>query len=370
MRILIFNWRDIKHEWAGGGEIYVQELAKRWVSMGHSVTLFCGQDVNQVLPFEEDIDGIHVIRKGSRFSVYFWAFWYYITRLRYTADVLVDVQNGIPFFTIIYSRKPKIAVVYHIHGKQFFIELPAPYSFIGYIIERYLFPLLYSRTQIQVISRTTKDDLVSLGIKEKNIHIVYCGVNGKVNLPITKHQKFSTPTLLYLGRIKKYKRVDMLVRLLPQIIQYVPTAQLIIAGWGTEASSVTDSSMRSGLRKRIRILGPVTETEKRNLLQKSWVFINPSINEGWGISVIEANLHGTPAVAFRVRGLSESIKDGKTGVLVDSEKGLIDAVIKLLMDEKLRNTLRTNAQKWASTFSWDKASQDSMKLIKHIANLS
>lgn len=367
MRILIFNWRDIKHEWAGGGEVYIHELAKHWIKMGHKVTLFCGQNTNNTLLEEEDLDGIHVIRKGNRASLFFWAFWYYVTRLNKETDVVVDVQNGIPFFTVFYVTKPKLAIVYHIHGEQFFIELPFPYSVIGFIIERFVFPLIYANVTIQAISQTTKDDLIAIGIKEKNIKIVYCGINGNNKKNTYSYQKYTSPTILYLGRVKKYKRVDILVKIMPQIIQRVPNAQLLIAGWGTEASSITDISMRSKLRKKIHILGPVSESEKRNLLKKAWIFVNPSINEGWGISVIEANLYGTTAVSYRVGGLSESIRNGKTGLLADDENGLVEAIVKLLTDTKLRNKLNKNARQWAHTFSWDKASKESIKLLEHIA---
>lgn len=362
MNILIFNWRDIRHEWAGGGEVYIHEIAKRWVSLGHNVTLFCGQDVRMKLPDEEITDGFRVVRKGGRFTLYFWAIWYYFSRFRKNTDVIVDVQNGIPFFTVFYSRKPKIAIVYHIHGKQFFIELPFPYNIVGFLIERFVFPFFYKNVPIQVISQTTKDDVVERGIPEKNIRIIYCGMEQPKN-GLTDPVKFSVPTVLYLGRIKKYKRVDMLVKIMPEILKKVPTARLLIAGWGTEASSVTDATMRSRVRKKIRIYGPVTASEKRNLLQKSWVFVNPSINEGWGISVIEANQFGTPAVAFDVPGLSESIRHGKTGLLAKNEEEFIAHITHLLTDHVLRSKMAKESYRWSRVFSWDRAAKESLQFI-------
>jgi glycosyltransferase involved in cell wall biosynthesis len=361
MRILIFNWRDIKHEWAGGSEVYIFELAKRWVKMGHDVSLFCGQDVREKLPEEETIDGIKVFRKGSMFTLYFWAFWYYMKKFKGKFDVIIDVQNGIPFFTNLYSSKPKISVVYHVHGKQFFVELPFPLSIIGYVTERYLFPTLYGSTQIMAISQTTKGDLMKLGFKKNKIKIIYCGIDEKRN---GKVHKFHDPTILYLGRIKKYKRVDLLVRIMPKILEQVPRARLLIAGWGTEASTVIDMSMRSINRRKVKIIGPVSEAEKKYLLSRAWVFVNPSIGEGWGISIIEANLHGTPAVAFNVSGLSESIKNNETGFLVPNEKELVKMVCLLLRDEDLRHRMSKNALDWAKKFNWDDAARDSIKLIE------
>jgi len=364
MNILILNWRDIKNEWAGGGEVYVFELAKRWVKIGHKVTLFCSQGIWQPLSSEEVIGGIHIYRRGGRYSIYFWAAWYYFTKFRRTTDIIVEVQNGTPFFSVLYSRKPKIAVVYHIHDRQFFIELWFPLNIIGYIIERYIFPLLYSRTNIMAISKTTKKELEKLGIPRKNIEIVYCGIDEKE--PLGKGKKLSFPTILYLGRIKKYKRVSLLVKLMPKILSRVPSARLIIAGWGTEAATVMDMSMRGNNRKKVKIVGPVSEAEKKVLLSKVWVFVNPSIGEGWSISVIEANLHGTPAVAFNVPGLSESIRNGETGFLVENDSEFIDKICEILDNHILRKQLSENAIKWAKSFSWDRSAEESLRILERV----
>lgn len=366
MNILILNWRDIKNEWAGGGEVYVFELAKRWVKMGHKVSLFSGQDIRSKLPEEETIDGIKIYRKGGIYSLYFWAFWYYLKKLRKECDIVIDVQNGMPFFSTIYSRKPKVSIAYHIHGKQFFIEFPFPLNIIGYLIERYFFPIFYFKIKIIAISKTTSDGLIKIGFNKKNISIVYCGIKDKkINLN-NEIKKFKNPTILYLGRIKKYKRVDMLVKIMPEIIKNNPKARLIIAGWGTEASGLTDMVMRNSFRRRIDILGPVTESEKNKLLSRSWVFVNPSIGEGWSIAVMESNMHGTPAVAFNVPGLSESIVHGKTGLLAWDKKDMIEKISKILNDKEYRKKISENAAKWANSFSWDKAAKQSEALLNEV----
>src|SRR3989344_9124609 len=156
MRILIFNWRDIKHSWAGGAEIYIFEQSSRWVKMGHKVTVFCGQDSEKNLPSFEIINGINIYRKGGRYNLYLWAAWYYLTRFRNKVDIVIDVENGIPFFTPLFCRIPKITYVHHIHGKQFFYEFPKPLSYIGYAIERFAFPLLYKHLPVVAVSKTTQ----------------------------------------------------------------------------------------------------------------------------------------------------------------------------------------------------------------------
>lgn len=360
MKILLLNWRDMKNEWAGGAEIYVTELAKRWIKEGHEVTFFCGQNYLQNLPREETIDGIKIIRRGGRYTLYLWAAWYYLTRFRKECEVIVEAQNGVPFFTRLYSRKPIVAIYFHVHGKQFFIELPPPISYVGFIMEKILFPFFYRTTPIVAISQTTKSDLVKLGLPKKNIDIVYCGLNIASN---GKVQKFKTPTILYLGKIKKYKRVNLLIKFMPQILKKIPNARLLIAGWGTDGPYLTDVSMKSTVRRNVKIVGPVSEKEKKELMSKSWVCVNPSIHEGWGIPVIEANLFGTPTVSFKVPGLSESIQHGKTGILAKNEEEFIEGVVKLLKNKKFREALGKESTEWAKRFDWDKSAEQFLSII-------
>lgn len=362
MNILIFNWRDIKNSWAGGSEIYVHEIAKRLVKKGNDVTLFCAEDPQKKLSSEEIIDGIKIVRKGGRFTVYFWAPIYYWKKLRKKTDIIIDAQNGIPFFTPLFSlRKKKFCLVFHVHGKQFFYEMPFPLNFIGFFIEKYLFSLIYRKQKIITISKTTKEELRKIGFKRKNIRLVYVGVDQPKDRNDIK--KYSRPTIIYLGRIKRYKRVDLLVKIMPKILENIPNARLLIAGWGTEGGDVTDVVMRGTVRKHVDILGPVSDSEKKELLSRSWVFVNPSIHEGWSISVLEANLYGTPAVAFRVPGLSESIVDGKTGILCSPNDDIANCIVRLLLDRKKCDEYGKNAKKWSKEFNWDKSTEDFIKIL-------
>ncbi|KKR90991.1 MAG: hypothetical protein UU42_C0027G0008, partial [Candidatus Woesebacteria bacterium GW2011_GWA1_41_13b] len=149
-----------------------------------------------------------------------------------------------------------------------------------------------------------------------------------------------------------------------EVLKKKPGAKLIIAGWGTEASGLIDSVMRGKSRRRIHIMGPVTETEKRMLLSRSWLFVNPSIGEGWSIAVIESNVHGTPAVAFNVSGLSESIIDGKTGILAKDREDLIEKILEIINNKKLRDTMSKEARTWAENFNWDKAASHTLGIIE------
>lgn len=366
MNILIFNWRDIKHSWAGGGEICIFEQASRWVKIGHKVTVFCGEDLYKKLPSFEDVDGIKIFRKGGRFSVYFWTIWRYLFVSREKFDVVIDVENGIPFFTPIFFTIPIVCYVHHVHDKQFFYELPRFLAIIGYILEHFIFPVIYRNIPIIAVSKTTQKELLKIGFNKKNIKIVYNGINKDTTSMKTPIKKFSNPTILYLGRIKKYKRVDLLVSIFQNIVKKVPRVRLVIAGWGTEGLHVTDLVMKDQLRKKITIRGSVNNAEKKILLAKSWVFVNPSIGEGWSIAVIEANLYGTPAVSFNVSGLAESIKHEETGLLAKDEDDLINKICEILKDRNLRQKLSKNAAKWSNNFSWDRSARESLQILEKV----
>lgn len=364
MNILIFNWRDIKNSWAGGSELYIHELAKRWKKAGNTITMLAAQDPFQDLPNEEMIDGVRIIRKGGRLSVYFWLPYIYLSKLRKNTDIIIDIENGIPFFTPLFSLKKKIALVYHVHGKQFFYELSFPLNLVGFILEKYIFPILYQRTPIIAISKSTKDELIKLGFRKSNISIVTPGLQyPAVN---KKTRKYKRPTILYLGRIKKYKRLDILIDVFPEILKKVPNARLIVAGWGTEAPQISDIIMKNGFRRNVELLGPVSEKEKRMLLQKSWVMVNPSLHEGWGITVIEANYYGTPAVAFHVPGLSDAIKNNVTGFLCKSNDEFVQKITLLMQKKLLREKMSKKAHTFAKELTWEKASRNSLSLIKHV----
>lgn len=355
----------MKHSWAGGSEMYIQELASHWVLKKNNVTLFCAQDPYQQLPEKQVQDGVTIYRKGGRLTVYFWALVYYLKYFRRSTDFVVDVENGIPFFTPLYCGKKKMCLVYHVHGKQFFYELPFPLNFVGFFLEQYIFPFIYRNIPLIAISESTKRELIKLGFKSKYISIISPGVSmdGK---KAEKISKFKKPTLLYLGRIKKYKRLSILVEIFPEILKQFPNVRLIIAGWGSEAPIISDLIMKSKSRRNINIVGPVNEQEKRYLLSKSWIFINPSLHEGWGISVSEANLFGTPAVTFNVPGLSDAVIHKKTGFLSNGRNDMIHNINKLIKNDSLRKKMSIESRKRALELSWSVSADLSLSLIHRI----
>ncbi len=161
--------------------------------------------------------------------------------------------------------------------------------------------------------------------------------------------------------------INLLIEILPHILKKVPNARLIIAGWGSEAPLISDMIMKSKERRNIDIIGPVSEKEKRYLLARSWVFVNPSLHEGWGNSITEANLHGTPAVAFNVPGLSDAIVNAETGFLCRDRDDMVEKVCKIIMDGKLRAKMSKHASARAKSFNWEGAAEASLRILKKLS---
>ncbi|HVZ12066.1 MAG TPA: glycosyltransferase [Patescibacteria group bacterium] len=360
-RVLIFNWRDTKHKFAGGAEVYVHELAKRWVKMGYSVTLFCGNDGTE--KHNETVDGVHVVRRGGFYTVYFWAFIYYITRFRGRYNVILDCQNGIPFFTPLYAREKIYCLMFHVHQEVFFRTLPRPLAIFASILENRLMPWAYKKKKFITISESSKQEILDLGLGRAGIEIVSPGIDLTTYKPGSK--KSEKPLVAYVGRLQYYKSVDVLINAAKKIIKEVPSIEIVIAGDGEEKRKLEKLTRDLGLGDTIKFLGRVSEEEKISLYQKAWVAVNPSLKEGWGITTIEANACGTPVVASDVPGLRDSVKNPTTGYLVEygdwdqfSEK-----ILHVIGNKSLREEFSKNSVQWAANFEWNKSAEKYEKII-------
>ncbi len=364
LRILVLNWRDTKHMWAGGAEVYVHEMAKRWVREGNLVTVFCGNDRNNKR--NETIDGVNIVRRGGFYTVYLWATIYYILRFRRNFDVIVDSENGIPFFSPLFSTKPVVLLIHHVHQEVFVTNMKFPLAYVGKFIEGKLMPFIYRNKTVITVSESSKKEIIKAGIaNEESIQIV----NPGIDIVAGRVKKSATPQLIYLGRLKAYKNVDVAIRAFAMVIEKIKKAKFLIVGEGEAIRDLQDIVIKMDLSDKISFLGKVSEKEKTRHLSESWVAVQPSDVEGWGITVLEANACKTPVVASKTNGLKDSIVDGTTGVLVPVKdtKGFAASITRLMRNEKLRTTYSKNAYSWAKNFSWDETSKDFLNVLSYEA---
>jgi glycosyltransferase involved in cell wall biosynthesis len=357
-RVLIFAWRDIKHPEMGGSEIYVHEIAKR-LTKGYKVVLFTSKPGN--LNHKDTIDGVKIVRRGNFVTVYFWAFVYYVFYFRKICDLIIDVENGLPFFTPLYSGKPKIMLLHHLHKGQWFKQYPFPVAIVGYLLESFVVPLLYRPIRIVTISPSTLSELVKAGLPQKSIFIAYNSIPSKVG---GNFKKSDFPLLLYIGRIKAYKRIEIALETLKSVRSIYPGTKLVVAGLGDHLEALKLYAEKLKVASYVDFVGFVSEKQKWELYQRAWVFLMPSIKEGWGITVIEAASCGLPTLGFNVPGVKDSVVDGQTGLLASDIHDYYSEAARLIDDSKLRKTMSAKCKGWASNFSWDKSATVFDKVIK------
>jgi len=358
MRILWFNHRDPLHPEAGGAEVRIREIGKRLVKMGCDVKLFCerwgGSRTFEIL------DGIKVFRVAGRYSLHLLV--PFILKSCGGFDIIVDdVAHAVPWFSPLFTRKPVIGQVHHVHESVLNLELP-PYLARGVILlER---GLKYIYNTFITVSESTKRELVKkFRIPEKKIFVIPNGVDLEVYRPVCR--KFDAPSVIWVGRVKRYKRVDHVLMTFKIVKEKLPSARLIIVGSGDYLFYLRLLGKKLNLRDVI-FTGRVSEAEKIRLMSGAWVIVSASVVEGWALTVTEAAACGTPCVAYNVPGLRDSVKNGETGLLAKNGNinDLADKIIKVLEDKTLRERLSRNALEYAKQFGWDRAAEDFMRVLR------
>ena len=364
-RVLIFNWRDITHTYAGGAEVYVHEIAKEWVRLGHHVTLFSGNDGKQKR--YEKIDGVQMIRRGGVYLVYLWAFGYYLFQFRNRYDIVIDCENGIPFFTPLYVRKPVYCLMHHVHQDVFFHSLPRPLAWFASFLEKTIMPLIYRKVKFITVSQSSKEEMEEHEIGRAGIYVVHPGINQE-EFSRVLYEKTTMPTILYLGRLKSYKSINVLIQAFRIVLSERPDARLVIAGSGDEEDHLKRLAKELRLTsEQVQFVGQVSHAEKVRLLQSSWMLVNPSFMEGWGIVGIEANACGTPVIASNVPGLRDSVQHGRAGYLLPygDVAAFSESILTIIRDRELRLGMEANARVWAGNFSWQKSGAAFLSVISH-----
>jgi glycosyltransferase involved in cell wall biosynthesis len=363
MKILVINWQDIKHPLGGGAEVHLHEIFKRIAARGHSVTLFCS--IFGDAPREEVIDGIRVLRSGGRHLFNFRVPMRYRMEFRYSGfDVVVDDMNKIPFFTPWFVKEPLVGMVLHLFRESIFREAFFPIALYVYLAER-LALWAYRKVPMAVISKSTEEELGRFGFPESRLRNVRIAVDREryreLGIP-----KSPVPLIGYLGRIKKYKSVDHLLKAFQIIRSQVTNAKLMIIGDGDGLPELKHLAQSLGIADAVTFTGFVSLEEKVRLINEMHVVVNTSAKEGWGLTVTEANACGVPVVASDVPGLRDAVKAGETGLLYEygNIRQLADEVLRLLRDEPLRQRLAADAKRYAATFNWDDCSERMLKLLE------
>ncbi|HVA58724.1 MAG: glycosyltransferase family 4 protein [Gemmatimonadaceae bacterium] len=362
MRILLVNWQDRENPLAGGAEIHLHEIFGRLVLKGHQVVLLCGGWSGA--PPRTVLDGIAVHRVGTRHTFPFLARRYYARHLAGTSDVLVEDVNKIPLYTPRWGAQRVMTLVPHLFGATAFREFAAPLAAAVWLAER---PLgrVYRRVPFEAISESTKEDLAHRGIDPMQVEVIYPGIDSAAYTP-APGARAAVPTFSYLGRLKHYKGVHLVIRAFAAMQHR--NAVLEIAGAGDYRARLERLAASLDLGSRVRFLGRISDEEKLALLRRSWALAFASPKEGWGITNLEAAACATPVVASNSPGIRESVRHGETGFLVPHGdiEAMAAAMDRLAADPMLVESLGVQARRFAESFTWERAADQTEQHLTRV----
>jgi glycosyltransferase involved in cell wall biosynthesis len=355
------SWRDTSHPDGGGSEVYVEQMAAAAAAHGHRTTLFCASYPGA--PSSEERDGYRIVRRGGRFTVYPWAAALYLTGRLGRPDVVIDVQNGVPFGAAAYARRARVLMlVHHVHREHWPVVLGRRGARLGWWVESRLAPRLGRRADYLTVSESTRDELADLGVDPARVRIIHNAIE-----PAPSGQapgRSPTPALCVLGRLVPHKRVELALDATARLLPEFPGLTLTVVGQGWWEDRLREHAEALSLTGHVRFTGWVDSADKHDILARSWVMALPSIKEGWGIVVLEAGQHRVPTVAFRsAGGLAESVLDGRTGLLAHDEEAFIEAIRTLLTDSALREELGEQAARHTASFDWKRSVDAFLRIL-------
>jgi glycosyltransferase involved in cell wall biosynthesis len=347
------NWLDRENPRSGGAEIHLHETFGRLAARGHSVTALVSGWPG--CPRRARLDGIDVHRTGSRYGFSLAAPRYFRKVLADEPfDVVVEDLNKIPAFTTRWAGAPTVLLVHHLFGGTAFQAAPWPVALVTWLLERTV-PVEYRNVPVVAVSESTRDDLVHRGMDPSRISVVPNGIDLERYTPGRADERYPRPTLVFLGRLSRYKRVDMVIAAVSRLAELGHDVHFLVAGAGSERERLERAADRLGVAERVDFLGFVSEEHKLEILRRSWIHVLTSEKEGWGISNLEAAACGTPTVASDAPGLRESVVHGETGLLVPHGDlhALTSALAALLTDADARASLEIGARRFAERFTWN-----------------
>jgi glycosyltransferase involved in cell wall biosynthesis len=359
-RILFLVWRDTSHPDGGGSEVYVEHMAQWLARQGHDVTIECAAHGNA--PADEVRDGVTFRRRGSWLSVYPRGLQYLASRAGRSADVVIDVHNGLPFASPLIRRHNLHVLVHHVHREQWHIIYPGLRGKVGWWIESWLAPRLYRRAPYITVSESSRRDLGKLGVDTDKITVVHNGID--VPHPSRISPRSTTPRICVVGRLVPHKQIEHALHVVAELRGRISGLHLDVVGDGWWSAELRQAADILGVSEQVTFHGHVCDAQRDAIVDASWLMLAPSVKEGWGIAIMEAAARAVPSVAYSSGGgVTESIVDGETGVLVADLDELCQQTEQLLGDTEARLTMGKKARERAQSFDWERSAAAFGRLV-------
>jgi glycosyltransferase involved in cell wall biosynthesis len=348
-RIHVLAWRDLADVEAGGSELHATTVARLWAEAGIEVTI--RTSYAQGHPPESNRDGVRVIRRAGRYLVFPRAIFSEATGRHGPRDGLVEIWNGMPFWSPVWARGPRIVFLHHVHGAMWKMVLPPNLATFGETIEKRIAPPIYRRSRIVTLSESSRRELIDeLKFKPSRVSVVPPGIDPRFSVG---GEPAEHPLVVAVGRLMPVKRFDELIRVMAEVRQTHPDAELTIVGDGAERENLEALVRDLDAADWVSMPGRLSDEALVDLYRRSWVLASASAAEGWGMTITEAAACGTPAVVTDIPGHRDAVRDGVTGVLSTDMRALARDISRLLTERDIRDRMRAAGLVRASELTWE-----------------
>ena len=348
MHVAFLTWRDTTHPDGGGSEVFVESVGAELAARGHEVTLLCARHPGAAR--REERDGVRLLRTGGRLTVYPRGLGW-LLRHRRDVDVVVDVVNGLPFATPLVRRRGVVALVHHVHAEQWRIIYPGLAGRVGWFVESRVVPLLYRGRPVLTVSDSSARDLAAIGVDPAAITVVRNGLAAAP--PPLRDDRPDEPRLVVLSRLVPHKQIEHALAVVQRLVAEVPGLHLDVVGDGWWRDHLVEAAADLDVTDKVTFHGHVSDARRDELVARARLMLMPSVKEGWCLAVTEAGAQGTPSVAYaHAGGVTESIRDGVTGRLVDDLDEMVDVVADLLRAPEELAAMGAAAHAMAQTLTW------------------
>jgi glycosyltransferase involved in cell wall biosynthesis len=358
-RINMLAWRDFDDPEAGGSEVHAEEIARLWAEAGLEVTLRTSFAPGH--PRTSWRNGHRVIRKAGRYMVFPRAAISEMMQWHGPRDAVVEIWNGMPFFSPLWARCPYVIFHHHVHGEMWEMTLPPRLARLGRFFEERLAPVLYRGARLITVSESSQRELVEdLGFNPRRVSVVHNGLDARFT---PSRDRSSVPLVLAVGRLVPVKRFDLLIDALAQVRVRFPELRAVIVGDGYKREELEAQAHRLRAEEWLSLPGRISDTDLVELYQRSWIVASTSAREGWGLSMAEAAACGTPVVATRAPGHVDSVRDNESGLLIDTNDEMVAALTMLIESTEQRDRLGRGGLAVASRLSWEATARQALEVL-------
>ena len=358
-RVHSFSWRDLDDDEAGGSEVHHDHVFSRWAAAGldishRSSTLVGARTFSR--------NGYRVTQRGSRYSVFPRAIVSEVLRRSGPRDAVIEIWNGVPWFSPVWHRGPQVTWLHHVHGPMWDQSVPRAVAPLGRALESRLAPRFYRRHPVVTLAPASRDELVHLGFPAQHVSVVAPGID-PVFGPDATVPEAQRPLVVATGRLSPVKRFHLVLEAVLAARRAVPDVELVIVGEGPERALLEAWIERHDASQWARLAGRVPLDDLVDTYRRAWLVVSASLAEGWGMTLTEGGACGTPAVATDVVGHRGAVVDGVTGVLVPGPQDLAAGIVALLGDHDRRRRLGDNAVARSAELTWDRTAAEALDVL-------